>query len=223
MLNEITFIIHSMLVGLFAIGCIRLGRGALTGFMSVCWVLGNLFVIKQATIFGLDVITADPFAIGANLSIVLASQYYGEKAANNCVWIGFYTAFFFLIMSQIHLIYIPNIHDTTHAHFVPLLGRMARIILTSFAVSAVSIKLNLYLFDKLKFYLKNYFELNAFISLSLSQIVDTILFAFIALYGQVHSVWEIIIFSCIIKIITIAISLPSISITKRFITQHDSL
>jgi len=224
MLNEITFIVHSMLIGLFAIGSIRLGRGALTGFMSVCWVLGNLFVIKQATIFGLDVITSDPFAIGANLAVVLVHEYYGKKAAKNCIWVGLYAAFFFMIMCQIHLTYIPNMYDTTNTHFATLLGRMTRIVVSSFVVSAISITLNLHLFDKLRALMKGHlFGLASFISLSLSQIVDTTLFAFLALYGQVHSIGQIILFSCIVKIIVIAISVPSIHFTRKFIAQHDSL
>ena len=136
--NEITFVTHTVIIALFAIGAVRLGRGALTAFVTSCWIMGNLFVIREATIFGLQVVTSDGFAIGANVGINLLREYYGKPAAKNGIWIGFYTAVFFMLMCIIHLIYVPNSFDTTHIHFVALLGRMTRIVCASFIVSFLS-------------------------------------------------------------------------------------
>ena len=222
--NEVTLITQSVLIGLFAIYAVRLGRGGLTAFMAVCWVLGNLFVLKEATIFGLEVITADPFAIGASLSVTLLREYYGKKAAENGITIGFFCAFFFLIMSAIQLIYIPNAHDITHPHFTALLGRMTRIIPSSFVVAFITMHLNLYLFEKLKAKLGDqFFGVSSFLALTTSQIIDTSLFAFFALYGTVQSIISIILFSTVIKTIAIAISIPSVIIARRFVKQHDHL
>lgn len=222
--NELTFATHTVLIALFAIGAVRLGRGGLTAFVTSCWIMGNLFVIKEATIFGLQVVTSDGFAIGANIGINLLREYYGKKAAKNGIWIGFYTAVFFMFMCIIHLIYVPNAFDTTHIHFVALLGRMTRIVCASFIVSFLSKNLNLFLFDKIKNRLgDNYFALSSFLSLSISQLVDTTLFAFIALYGNVHSVWHIILFSTIVKCVAIGISIPCVTFAKMFISKPEEL
>ncbi|MCF7900436.1 queuosine precursor transporter [Candidatus Babeliales bacterium] len=222
--NEFIFIFHAIIIALFAIGSVRLGRGALTAFMATCWILGNLFVIKEATIFGLHVVTSDSFAIGANIAITLLDSYYGKRAAKNGIKIGFYIALFFVLMSTIHLLYIPNSFDISHTHFVVLLSRMTRIVGASFLVSAISMNLNLFLFDFLKKkFGQNYFSLCSFLSLTISQFVDTALFAYIALYGNVHSIVEIIIFSSLMKAIAIGISVPCVSLAKKFILKPKEL
>jgi uncharacterized integral membrane protein (TIGR00697 family) len=222
--NELTLITQSVLIGLFAICAVRLGRGGLTAFMAVCWVLGNLFVLKEATIFNLEVITADPFAIGASLSVTLLSHYYGKKAAQNGILIGFFCAFFFMIMAAIQLTYIPNAHDFAHPHFAALLGKMTRIISSSFFVAFIAMQLNLYLFDKVKEKLGDqFFGISSFIALTTSQILDTTLFTFFALYGTVHSIASVILFSSIVKTIAIAISVPSVTLARKFVKKHSTL
>lgn len=222
--NEVTFITQSILVSMFAIAAIRLGRGALTAFIAVCWVLGNLFVIKEATIFGLEVVTSDGFAIGANIGVTLIHQYYGEKAAKNSILVGIYSVIFFLLMSKIHLLYTPNIHDTTHPAFLELLGRMTRVISASLFVSYLSQNLNLYLFDRLSRWIGDaFFGIASFLSLTISQIIDTLLFTVFALYGDVYSIIHIVIFSSIIKCIAITIAVPAVTLCRTFITKPDDL
>lgn len=222
--NELTLITHSVLIGLFAIYAVKLGRGALTAFMAVCWVLGNLFVLKEATIFGLNVITADPFAVGASISITLLSNYYGKKAAQNGIAIGFFCSFFFMIMAAIQLAYIPNAHDFAHPHFTALLEKMTRIIATSFFVAVIAMQLNLSLFEYLKRKLgDNFFGVSSFIALTTSQILDTALFTVLALYGTVQSVSSIILFSSIVKVAAIAISIPTVTLASSFIKKHPTL
>ncbi len=222
--NEVTFVIHSLLVALFAIGAVKLGRGALTAFMAVCWVLGNFFVTKQATLFGLEVVTSDAFAIGANIAVTLIQQYYGKKAAQNAIWIGFYCALFFALMSQVHLFYVPNTADITHGHFFILLERMARMILSSFFVAFISMNLNIYLFEFFNRMLAgHYFMISAFSALAISQVVDTVLFTLIALSGHVVSVMNIILFSSTVKIIALLIGVPVVSFARTFIKGHSTL
>lgn len=222
--NELTFLVHSVLIGLFALGATKLGRGGLTSFMAVCWVLGNLFVIKEATLFNLEVVTSDAFAVGASLSITLLQYYYGKKAAENGIYIGFYMAFFFMIASMLHVHYIPNIYDVTHPHFAAILGGIPRIVLSSFAVAAISQFFNLYLFNWFtQMFGHSYFGINAFLALSISQIIDTALFTLCALSGNVYSISSIIFFSSIVKTIAIAISIPSVMVAQKYISRHESL
>jgi len=222
--NELTFITHSVLIATFAVVGVRLGRGALTGFIAVCCVLGNLFVIKEATIFGLEVVTSDGFTIGANIAVTLIHRYYGDKAAKNSILIGAYCAFFFLLMTQIHLLYVPNIHDTMHPFFYAILERMPRIILTSFFVALMSFNLNLYLFDKITHLVGERFSnIASFFSMSISQFFDTTLFAICALYGTVHSVTQVIFFSSLVKCLSIAIAVLVVSLCQNFIKKPTEL
>lgn len=223
MFNEILFLGQSIVVALFAGGALLGGSGTLYAFTAVCWILGNLFVLKEVTLFNLDVITSDSFAIGANLGITLLSAYFSEKEAQKALWTGIYLAFFFLCVSQMLLWYTPNMHDTTHMHFLALFERMPRIVIVSFTVALASMSLNLKLFDIFtKKWRYTTFTLRSITALMIAQFFDTALFALLALYGQVASLLHIICFSYCIKVISILIVIPLVSLFKKVIPQKES-
>ena len=215
--NELLFIAQSLVVSGFAIGALFFGSGALYAFTSVSWVLGNLFVVKEATIFGLEVVTCDAFLIGSNMGVTLLREYYGQKEAKRSIGVGIYTALFFLIVSQFLLWYTPNAHDTSHIHYNYLLGFMPRIVIASFIVSAISKSMNLALFN---FFTKKlgdgYFYIKSMGALLIAQFADTILFAFLGLYGNVAHIWHIIFFSYIVKVISISIAVPCITLCHKY-------
>lgn len=219
MLNEIIFLAQSVTVALFACGSILFGSGCLYAFTALCWVLGNLFVLKEATLFSLDVITSDAFAVGANIGITLLREYYGEKEAEKAIYIGIYMALFFLCTSQLLLWYAPNMHDCAHPHFLALFERMPRIVVSSFGVALISMTMNLALFNILSKRYKFSFHISSMASLSIAQLFDTALFAVIALSGNVASIISIICFSYLVKVISIAIVIPFISIFRHFIPK----
>lgn len=223
MWNEILFLSQSIVVALFAGGALLGGLGALYAFTAVCWILGNLFVLKEATLFNLDVITSDSFAIGANLGITLLSNYYSEKEAQKAIYVGIYLAFFFLCVSQMLIWYIPNNHDFAHPHFFALFERMPRIVIVSFSVALMSMSLNLKLFD---IFTKKWsalsFILRSMIALMIAQFFDTALFAILALHGQVASIINIICFSYLIKIISIIIVIPLLTLFQKLSSHKGS-
>ncbi len=219
MINEAIFIIQSITVALFACGAILFGSGCLYAFTALCWVLGNLFVLKEATLFSLDVITSDAFAVGANIGVTLLREYYGEKEAEKAIYTGIYMALFFLCTSQLLLWYAPNMHDCAHPHFLALFERMPRIVISSFGVALISMTMNLALFNLFNKIYKFSFHFSSMASLSIAQFLDTALFGFIALSGNVASLTNIICFSYLVKVISIAIAIPLISVFHHFIPK----
>ncbi len=213
--NELTFITQSVLISFFVIIAFRLGKSALTALMAVCWILGNFFALQEATLFGFEAVTSDPFAIGATLSMTFLSEYYGEKEAKKALSTGILMALFFVLMAIIQISYMPNVFDTTHHHFSPLLGRMTRVIFSSFIVSTSSQLLNLSLFKGFtKLLGDRYFSVSTFLAVAISQLFDTAFFTLLALAGNVHSIAHIIIFSTLIKWLSLAISIPFIQMFR---------
>ncbi len=217
--NNGIFFLQNITVALAAFGAWRMGQACLTTFMSLCWVLGNFFCIKQATLFGLDVITADVFAIGANMSVTLLHDYFGKREAQKSIIISTCAVLFFLIMSQFLIWYTPNAFDDTHIHFAALFGIMPRIIFSSLIVSSISLNLNLMLYQLLR---KKPFISTTHVSmvaLTVSQFIDTILFSVFALYGVVHSIIPIIFFSFSIKCLCIFINIPLIHFCQKLFSN----
>ncbi len=214
--NQLLFFIQSIIVSAFVLISARLGAMGLTAFMAVCWILGNFFSIQQATLFGFEAVTSDPFAIGATLAMTFLYEYHGKTIAKKTVHVGITLILFFVLMSIIQISYSPNSFDVTHTHFYALLSRMPRIVFASVAVSGFTQILNLFIFKHLKnLFGPSYFTLTTALAVMSSQCVDTILFTLCALGGNVHSIAQIIIFSTGIKWIATAISLPFIHAYRK--------
>lgn len=223
MWNEILFVVQSIVVSGFAIGAVMLGQGCLYAFIAVCWIFGNFYVLKEVSMLGLNVITTDAFAIGANMGIMLLQEYYGKKAAERSIFVGVYMALFFLVISQLLVWYTPNSYDTCHYHFATLLQRMPRIVIGSICVALFSMFLNLKLFDIFtKKFGHSYFYFSSIIALMIAQFFDVVLFVFVALWGNVASVTDIIFFSYTIKCISIFIVVPCVALCKRYFLKRSS-
>jgi len=217
--NNFLFLVHNFTIALTAFGAWRMGQAALTTFMSLCWVLGNFFCIKQATLFGLDVITADVFAIGANISATLLHDYFGQKEAQKGINTSISAVLFFLLMSQFLIWYTPNGFDDTHSHFFALFSIMPRIIGSSLIVSSISLNLNLILYRLLCAKNRISTAKASMIALMISQCADTVLFSVFALYGVVHSILPIIFFSFSIKCLCIFINVPLIHFCQNLFSR----
>lgn len=219
-MNELIFFIHIIFVTIFTIGAFCFGRSALVACISLQTILANLFVVKQIEIFGLNATCADVFIVGSVLGINLLQEFYGKFYSKKALYISFFCMIFYLLMSQIHLLYLPAFYDNSHTLFNGILKFAPRItissILTYFIVLLVNNKFYGYMKNKLQ---DKYLVIRNFISILFTQLLDTILFVFLALYGIVGSVWQVAFISFILKAFVIFVSVPFIGILKKNINK----
>ncbi|MCF7800297.1 queuosine precursor transporter [Candidatus Babeliales bacterium] len=215
MLNELFFLLQIITVIIFVLASLYLGSQALVSFVCVQVVLANLFVTKQITLFGLNATCSDVFIVGSILGINLVQEYFSENLAKKTIYISFFISIFYLIMSQIHVFYIPNSYDYMQEHFVKILNFMPRITIASIIAYFVIQVLNLSFYKFLKkVFLDKYLVTRNFISIVVVQLLDTLIFASIGLCGIVNSILPIILISFTIKLIVILISTPFINLVK---------
>lgn len=221
MSNELLFLAHALAIGMFALVSLRFGKEALVAFIATCGILANLFVVKQITLFGLTATGSDAFTIGAVLGLNLLQEYYGKESTIKAIWISFIMLVLYGLMSQIHLAYVPSPFDTMHAHFAPILGLMPRIVIASFTAYIIVAYFEAWLYRILKNrWHEKHLVLRNYISMSIAQLLDTILFSFLGLYGVVEHVWHIIAISYAIKIATIAVATPLVGFSKYFLQKQ---
>lgn len=203
-MNELIFFLQTLLIVGFVLGAFRLGKEALITWVAIQALIANLFVLKQITLFGLDVTASDAFAIGSLLGLNFLQEYFSQEEANRATKICFFFMFFFALVSQLHLIYTPSSYDTTHSAFLTLLTLSPRLLIASMSVFFIVQQIDIRFFAFLK---KTFpavsFAWRAAIALIVSQFLDTFLFSFAGLYGVVASVFDIIAMSFLIKIIVI--------------------
>jgi len=219
-MNHIIFIVHSLIISGLVIFFGRMGTAALTSYISLLFVLTNIFVIKQINLCGYDVTCADAYIIGISFGINVSQEIWGRKTARKAISISFLCSLFYVIMGWFHLWYIPASYDTSHVHFVYLLDSSTRIIVASFLSYLIVqyVDTILYAFMKKRFNGKH-FILRNYLSMFSSQFFDTILFSFLGLYGIVHNMAHIIIVSYGIKVVAILLSTPFLYYTKKLVKK----
>lgn len=221
-MNELLFIGHTIFVSLVVLIGSRFGKECLIALNVAFWLLTDLFVLKQIDLFGYNVTSSDAFVIGGNLIVALITENFGEATAKKSVYLGFFILFLFAVLSFIHTSYLPSDYDTTQVHFEALLTPIPRIVIASLVAYLTSQLINVALISFLKKKTKGkFFASRVLIVVIISQIIDTLLFGLIGLYGIVSSLFSIMIISFFMKMIALFITAPLINFSKKF--AHDPL
>jgi uncharacterized integral membrane protein (TIGR00697 family) len=207
--NVFLFIFHKSIISLTTLFFLRLGKEALIAYVSLLFVIANIFVVKQIQLCGYNATGADAFIIGISFSINLLQEYWGQKIARQAILISFACSALYLLMTFIHLAYEPAFFDTSHLHFVYLMQHSVRIIIASFTSYTITQTADTYLYRFTKQAAQGrFFIIRNYISMLSSQFFDTILFSFLGLYGIVHNLGHIIVISYLIKVVAIFLSTP---------------
>lgn len=220
-MNEIIFFIQTLIIFAFAIGAWKLGKEALTAWVTIQAIVANLFVVKQITLFGFNVTPSDAYMIGSLVGLNFLQEFYDKESAQKATWICFFSMTFFVIVSQVHLFFGPSAFDTSQASFERILAPAFRLTIASMSVFFVVQQIDIRFFSFLKSRFPELsFASRSVISLILSQFFDTVLFSFAGLYGTVASILDVIIVSFAIKIITILVGSYFIRLAKTSQVQQ---
>lgn len=217
-MNELIFFCHLFFVIGLILLALRLGKETLIACFALQVVIGNLFVIKQISLFGLEITCCDVFIIGSMLILQLLQEHYGKELVKKTTWIGFFGMAFFGIMAMMQLAYRPSDFDTSHAAFATILSKSPRILLASFICYLVVQRLEIRFFSYLKKRLpKTSFIWRSSLSLLPTQALDTVLFTYLALWGILQNLGSIMLISFIVKILIFACISPFTTLSNRLV------
>ncbi|MBS0625817.1 MAG: queuosine precursor transporter [Verrucomicrobia bacterium] len=217
-MNELLFFGHIALVIGFILYAYRLGSVALSAMVALQAILANLFVVKQMSLFGWSVTCSDVFAIGGILGLNLLQETWGREMASKAIRASLLAMLFFAAMSQIHLLYAPNSADTTQSAFQAIFSSSPRIVISSIAVYYLVQKIDVSVFSFLKkLFHERVLAVRLVLSLLFSQLLDTVLFSFLGLYGLVESLFDIIVVSYLVKCLVIASSSAFVAGAKKWV------
>lgn len=219
-MNEILFISQASLVSFAVLVFARLGKESLTAYISLLFVITNIFVIKQINVWGWYATSADAFIIGVSFGINLLQEIWGKEIARKTIWISFACSVFYMIMTQFLVAYQASNNDTTHIHFAQLMSHTLRITFASFTSYIITQIADTYLYAYVRKRTNdNYFVARNYLSMCSSQLFDTILFTFLGLYGVMTNLLDLIIISYILKLLAIGLTTPFLVIAKKTIEQ----
>lgn len=192
-------------------------KEALASFVCLMSIFANIFVAKQIPLFGLHVTATDSLSIGTSLGLNLLQEYFGRALARKVIVLSFAAGILCTLFSQLHLLYTPSFFDSAHSHYQAIFGIMPRIMLASFTTYLIVQYMETLVYAWLQKQLPAALLTRNFCSIACCQLLDTVLFSFLGLYGSVEHIWHIVMVSYTIKMIVLSLSTPFLWFCKKHI------
>ncbi|MFH0952413.1 MAG: queuosine precursor transporter [Patescibacteria group bacterium] len=215
--NEWLFIIMSLVSLAFVLIAFRMGKSWLIGLVAANVILANIFVVKGMYLFGMAATGGNVVYASIFLATDLLAEHYGKKEARQAVLIGFFVALFFLITSQFIIRFTPADWDIAQGAFETIFTLTPRIVIGSLVAYLISQNIDISIFHRIKektrgrwLWLRN----NG--STFVSQGIDSVIFTMIAFWGVYPDLWQLVLFTWIIKIIVAALDTPFIYLSGHF-------
>ncbi len=219
-MNELLFLFWTLFVIFLVLATFRFyGRAGLFGIIGVYIILANIFVTKQITLFGMAATGGNSLYGGIFLATDLISEYYGKREAKRAVWFGWFCAIGWLLATQIFLAFKPSGEDFVHEAMSTLFSMTPSIVLGSLVAYIASQSHDIWAFhywkkktEGKKLWLRN----NA--STWVSQLIDTLIFSFIAFFlvFPFPVFLQIVLTTYLLKIIVAAIDTPFLYLSRRW-------
>lgn len=194
------------------------GKFGLYAVIVASVIAANIQVLKTVRLFGL-VSTLGNVVYGCVFFATdILSEVYGRKSARRGVWLGFIGMILVTVWMQLGLIFVPDASDFAQESLETIFGLMPRIAVGSMLAYLLSQHHDVVAFHFWKKKTKDrflWFRNNA--STMVSQIIDTVAFSFIALWGLFEiDVWsQILLTTYLMKWIVAVADTPFMYLAKR--------
>ena len=186
-------------------------------------IIANIEVVKCIDLFGISQTLGNVIYGSIFLATDILSELYGKKEARKGVYIGFFSMIVFTLMMRVNLLYIPNADDFVSESMGVVFALTTRIAIASLSTYLISNLLDTFTFDKIKEKFPRHLWLRNNASTMTSQLIDSVLFNFIAFVGVFDggTLLTIIISTYLIKVIVAALDTPFIYLATK-IYKHDN-
>ncbi len=235
MINEILWIVLMIVTFIGILVAYRFfGKIGLYSWMAVAIILANIQVMKTVRIF-FWVTALGNVVYGTTFLVTdILSENYGLKEAKKAVWLGFFMMIAVTIIMQICLAFVPDVTDTLNPALVQIFSLLPRITIASLIAYIVSQLHDVWAFEFWKKIFKGrYLWLRNNFSTVTSQLIDNIIFTWIAFVGffglfgweQVFSwsvIMQIFVVSYVMKFIVSLADTPFIYLSKAIKNRYYS-
>lgn len=224
MSNEILLI--ASLIGTYALVLVwyyMFGEKGLMAFTVLATIAANIEVLIVVNAFGMEQTLGNILFASTFVITDILSEVSGKKKAQTAVNIGIMTSISFILISQTWLMYQPASSDWASPSIHSIFSNTPRLMVASLLVYAITQRFDVWAYHKIwDFTTKLYQDKRKGLWIRnnaatlMSQLLNTVLFTFIAFYGlyELSTLWNIIFSSYIIFIITSLADTPVVYIAR---------
>lgn len=166
------------------------GKSGLLAFNVLATILANIEVMLLVEAFGMEMTLGNVLFASTFLITDILSENHSRRDANKAVIISTLCSMFFIGISQIWLLYKPSPNDWAGGAFHTIFSSTPRIVCSSLAVYLISQLTDVWLYHKWWDWCKRHFKdsrkglwIRNNGSTMLSQLLNTVLYTFLAFYG----------------------------------------
>lgn len=216
--NEILIILSFLLIYGGVMLFYRLfGKNGLLAFNVMATLLANIEVLLVVRAFGIEMTLGNVLFASTFLITDILSENHGKKDANRAVIISTLCSVFFIAISQMWLLYTPSESDWASSSFRTIFSSTPRVVCASLIVYLISQLIDVWLYHKWWDWCRKRFgDENKGLwirnngSTMISQMINTMLYTFLAFYGtyDIRTLLSIFISSYLIFFVTSLLDTP---------------
>lgn len=216
--NEILIILSFLLIYGGVVLFYRLfGKNGLLAFNVMATLLANIEVLLVVRAFGIEMTLGNVLFASTFLITDILSENHGKKDANRAVIISTLCSVFFIAISQMWLLYTPSESDWASSSFRTIFSSTPRVVCASLIVYLISQLIDVWLYHKWWDWCRKRFgdeKKGLWIrnngSTMISQMINTLLYTFLAFYGtyDIRTLLSIFISSYLIFFVTSLLDTP---------------
>ena len=216
--NEILIILSFLLIYGGVVLFYRLfGKNGLLAFNVMATLLANIEVLLVVRAFGIEMTLGNVLFASTFLITDILSENHGKKDANRAVIISTLCSVFFIAISQMWLLYTPSESDWASSSFRTIFSSTPRVVCASLIVYLISQLIDVWLYHKWWDWCRKRFgDENKGLwirnngSTMISQMINTLLYTFLAFYGtyDIRTLLSIFISSYLIFFVTSLLDTP---------------
>ncbi len=226
MRNEILLLISLLVVyGMVLLWHCLFGKKGLYCWTVLATIAANIEVMILVDAFGMEQTLGNVLFASTFLATDILSEVNGKKSANTAVNIGILTSLCFLVISQSWLLYLPNANDRIFDGIKTVFSNTPRIMIAGLVVYVIVQKFDVWMYhmwwrltEKRCGDSKRFLWLRNIGSTLLSQLLNAVLFNFIAFVGvyDMKTLLQIIAVSYLIFVVTSLADTPIVYLARYF-------
>lgn len=230
MTNEILILISFLVIyGGVVLFYRFFGKGGLLAFNVLATLLANIEVLLLVRAFGIEMTLGNVLFASTFLVTDILSENHGRKYANRAVIISTLCSVIFIIISQMWLLYSPSENDWASGAFRTIFSSTPRIVCASLAVYFVSQLTDVWLYHKWWDWCRKKFgdsKRGLWIrnngSTMISQLLNTLLYTFLAFYGtySIETLVSIFLSTYLIYFFTSLMDTPFVYWCRNIYEKH---
>ncbi len=199
------------------------GKLGLFIWIPISVIVANIQVTKNISIFGLEATLGNIVYATGFLATDILSEAYGARESRKAVGIGFFALVMMTLLMQIAILFTPSASDIANESLSLIFGFMPRIALGSLVAYLCSNLHDIWAFEfwKKKRPGRRTLWIRNNLSTMVSQLIDSLIFTFIAFYGvyDMKVFWDIVITTYILKFIVAICDTPFMYIARHWMEK----